>query len=59
LTNNITNIKYDFNLPIIPQTGNGLSFQILCGGEGFTKESKMPYAPKGKYVFDTLHLWVL
>jgi len=47
------------NLPIIPQTGNGLSFQILCGGEGFTKESKMPYAPKGKYVFDTLHLWVL
>jgi len=42
-----------------PQTKYGLSFQILCGGEGFAKESKMPYAPKGKYVFDTLHLWVL
>jgi len=42
-----------------PQTKYGLSFQILCGGEGFAKESKIPYAPKRKYVFDTLHLWVL
>jgi len=46
-------------IPLDRTIANDLSFQILYGGEGFTKESKIPYAPKGKYVFDTLHLWVL
>ena len=40
-------LTFNLNLPITPQTGNGLSFQILCGGDGFTKVSDNSYAYRG------------
>jgi len=47
------------NLPIIRETENGLSFQIICGGEGFTKASKTPYAHRGVSSNFVSSLWII